>query len=237
MDFNKTTSLEVTFNPDFSQVEADVTRIDINSAVSLRYRERRPYFSRGTDIVRFSDGAFYSRSISNPSISTKLLSQNSNSRIFFLTAVDQDSPYLVASEDKSYLGQGGQSFVNVFRYQRIINDKTRIGMYTSNRYYEGGGYGNLVGIDGLLILNKKWRLNYELFKNFNQEPTKDWIDSSDKIGDRSVMLDGQEFNGDAMYLTFERNTEHWKSYFTYRNISPDYQTAVSYTHLTLPTKA
>ena len=228
MDFNKTTSLEVTFNPDFSQVEADVTRIDINSAVSLRYRERRPYFSRGTDIVRFSDGAFYSRSISNPSISTKLLSQNSNSRIFFLTAVDQDSPYLVASEDKSYLGQGGQSFVNVFRYQRIINDKARIGMYTSNRYYEGGGYGNLVGIDGLLILNKKWRLNYELFKNFNQEPTKDWIDSSDKIGDRSVILDGQEFNGDAMYLTFERNTEHWKSYFTYRNISPDYQTDVGF---------
>ncbi len=74
MDFSKTTSLEVTFNPDFSQVEADVTRIDINSAVSLRYRERRPYFSRGTDIVRFSDGAFYSRSISNPSISTNLLS-------------------------------------------------------------------------------------------------------------------------------------------------------------------
>ena len=228
MDFNKTTSLEVTFNPDFSQVEADVTRIDINSAVSLRYRERRPYFSRGTDIVRFSDGAFYSRSISNPSVSTKLLSQNSNSRVFFLTAIDQNSPYLIASEDKSYLGEGGQSFVNVFRYQRIINDKTRIGMYTSNRYYKDGGYGNLVGIDGLLILNKKWRLNYELFKNFNQEPNKNWIDSSDKIGDRSIMLDGEQFNGDALYLTFERNTEHWKSYFTYRNISPDYQTDVGF---------
>ena len=79
-----------------------------------------------------------------------------------------------------------------------------------------------------MILNKKWRLNYELFKNFNQEPNKDWIDSSDKIGDRSVMLDGQEFNGDAIYLTFERNTEHWKSYFTYRNISPDYQTDVGF---------
>ena len=228
MDFNKTTSLEVTFNPDFSQVEADVTRIDINSAVSLRYRERRPYFSRGTDIVRFSDGAFYSRSISNPSVSTKLLSQNSNSRVFFLTAIDQNSPYLIASEDKSYLGEGGQSFVNVFRYQRIINDKTRIGMYTSNRYYKDGGHGNLVGIDGLLILNKKWRLNYELFKNFNQEPNKNWIDSSDKIGDRSIMLDGEQFNGDALYLTFERNTEHWKSYFTYRNISPDYQTDVGF---------
>ncbi len=228
MDFSKTTSLEVTFNPDFSQVEADVTRIDINSAVSLRYRERRPYFSRGTDIVRFSDGAFYSRSISNPSISTKLLSQNSNSRIFFLTAVDQDSPYLIASEDKSYLGQGGQSFVNVFRYQRIINDKTRIGMYSSNRFYKDGGYGNLLGIDGLFILNKKWRLNYELFKNFNQEPNKNWIDSSDKIGNRSVALNGEEFNGDALYLTFERNTEHWKSYFTYRNISPEYQTDVGF---------
>jgi len=36
-DLNKNATLEITLNPDFSQVEADVTQIDINSAVALEY--------------------------------------------------------------------------------------------------------------------------------------------------------------------------------------------------------
>lgn len=75
IDLNKNSTLEVTLNPDFSQVEADVTQIDVNSSYALEYPERRPFFNRGTDIVNFTDGAFYSRSINNPLISTKLLSQ------------------------------------------------------------------------------------------------------------------------------------------------------------------
>ena len=53
-DLGKTTLFEATINPDFSQVEADVTLIDVNSPVSLQYPERRPFFNRGTDIVNFS---------------------------------------------------------------------------------------------------------------------------------------------------------------------------------------
>ena len=72
-------------NPDFSQVEADVTQIDVNSAVALEYPERRPYFNRGTDIVNYVSGAFYSRSINNPLISTKLISQGKKKRTFIFS--------------------------------------------------------------------------------------------------------------------------------------------------------
>ena len=184
LDLNKNSGLEITLNPDFSQVEADVTQIDVNSSFALEYTERRPFFNRGTDIVNFTDGAFYSRSINNPLLSTKLLSQAKKSRIYFLTAIDQNSPYQIAGEDRSYLGQGGQSFVNVFRYQRLLNKNTRLGLVTTNRYYEEGGYGNLLGTDGWFLISKNWRLTYELLANFNQEPTADWIDSSDTIEGR-----------------------------------------------------
>ena len=91
-------------------MEADVTRIDINSAVSLRYRERRPYFSRGTDIVRFSDGAFYSRSISNPSISTKLLSQNDDFIGIFIDIDDNEFTWIIDPID------GTLNFMNGIPY-------------------------------------------------------------------------------------------------------------------------
>ena len=220
LDLNKNSGMEITLNPDFSQVEADVTQIDVNSSFALEYPERRPFFNRGTDIVNFTDGAFYSRPINNPLLSSKLLSQAKKSRIYFLTAIDQNSPYQIAGEDRSYLGQGGQSFVNVFRYQRLVNKNTRLGFVTTNRYYEEGGYGNLFGTDGWFLISKNWRLTYELLANFNQEPEADWIDSQDRIDGRSVTLNQDKYSGSPLYVQLSRNTEHWKSYFFYRNITP-----------------
>ena len=228
IDLNKNSTLEVTLNPDFSQVEADVTQIDVNSSYALEYPERRPFFNRGTDIVNFTDGAFYSRSINNPLISTKLLSQAKKSRIYFLTALDQNSPYQIAGEDRSYYGQGGQSYVNVFRYQHLVNKNMRLGMVTSNRYYTDGGYGNLFGTDGWFLFNKNWRLTYELLGNFNKEPNANWIDSEDQLEGRTIKLDQDRFKGSAFYLQLYRNTEHWKTYLYLRNISPEYQANVGF---------
>ncbi|MCK5443674.1 MAG: carbohydrate binding family 9 domain-containing protein [Maribacter sp.] len=228
LDLNKNTALEVTFNPDFSQVEADITQIDINSSYALEYPERRPFFNRGADIVNFSDGAFYSRAINNPLVASKLLSQGKKARVYFLTAVDQDSPYLIAGEDRSYFGEGGQSFVNVFRYQKLVNKNIRLGMLTTNRFYKNGGYGNLMGTDGWLLLSKNWRFTYEFFANFNKEPVAEWIDSDDVVLDKTVRLDGEEFSGTAMRYQLYYNTEHWKSSLTYRSAAPHYQSNVGF---------
>ncbi|MDA9879445.1 carbohydrate binding family 9 domain-containing protein [Flavobacteriaceae bacterium] len=228
LDLSKNSGLEITINPDFSQVEADVTQIDVNSSFALEYPERRPFFNRGTDIVNFTDGAFYSRSINNPLVSSKLLSQAKKSRLYFLTALDQNSPYQIAGEDRSYIGQGGESFVNVLRYQRLVNKNTRLGLVTTNRYYKEGGYGNLFGTDGWFLISKNWRLTYELLANFNQEPEANWIDSQDAILGRSVALNKEKFGGSAFYFQLYRNTEHWKSYIYYRNITPEYQANVGF---------
>lgn len=228
LDLNKNSSLELTLNPDFSQVEADVSQIDINSSYALEYPERRPFFNRGTDIVKFTSGAFYSRSINNPLVSSKLLSQGKKSRIYFLSALDQNSPYQIAGEDRSYFGQGGRSLINVFRYQRLINKNTRLGLISTNRYYNGGGYGNLIGTDGWFLFAKNWRLTYEILGNFNKEPQANWIDSDDQISERSVRLNEDRYKGSALYLQLYRNTKNWKSYLFLRNISPEYQANVGF---------
>jgi hypothetical protein len=228
IDLNKNSLLEITLNPDFSQVEADVTQIDINSSYGLMYPEKRPFFNRGSDIVKFSDGAFYSRSINDPLISTKILSQGKKSRLYFLNALDQNTPYQIAGEDRSYFGEGGKSYVNVLRFQRLINASKRIGIITTNRFHKNGGYGNLIGTDGSFLFSKKWRLSYELFYNYNKEPNADWIETDDKIKNKTVKLDGDNLKGSAFYFELYRNTEHWKSLFSVKNISPNYQTDVGF---------
>lgn len=43
-------TVEATYNPDFSQVEADAGQIDVNTTFSLFYPERRPFFQEGSDL-------------------------------------------------------------------------------------------------------------------------------------------------------------------------------------------
>ena len=41
---------DITLNPDFSQIEADIPQIDVNQRYSLYYPEKRPFFLEGKDI-------------------------------------------------------------------------------------------------------------------------------------------------------------------------------------------
>ena len=133
LEINKNLSIEATLNPDFSQVEADVTKIDINSPTALNYPERRPFFNRGIDVLDYTMDVYYSRSINNPSFASKFLNQGRKSRIYMLTAIDQDSPYVVPTQFESFSGVGGRSFNNVLRYQNILNPNSWI------RVRGGGG--------------------------------------------------------------------------------------------------
>jgi hypothetical protein len=98
----------------------------------------------------------------------------------------------------------------------------------TSRFYDGGGYGNLIGMDGLFLLNKKWRLSFEVFKNFSKEPVQDWINTEESIQGKSIALDGDKLNGNALYFQLYRNTEHWKSVFFYRDISPQYRADIGF---------
>ena len=227
-DLNSSSTVELTLNPDFSQVEADRTQIDINSAYALQYPELRPYFSRGMDLLNFLDGAFYSRTINSPSVSSKVTLQDKNSSSIILSAVDQKSPYLIGGEDKSYIGEGGVSYVNAFRHQKIFDYGTKFGFFTTNRFYEGGGSGNIFGLDGLITLNKVWRIQFELIKNFNVEPIANWIESDDTFSNKTVALDGEKFNGHANYIRISRQTENWQSLIFYRAISANYRADVGF---------
>ena len=202
-ELSKSLSLELAINPDFSQVEADVTQIDANSAFSLSYPEKRPFFNKGTDILKLNNPdlqPFYSRSINDPAFALKLLNQGKKSRLFYLSSLDNNSPYLIAGRDRSYFGEGKKSFVNVLRYQRLLNNGSKIGFLSTTRHYDGGGYGNLFAIDGLFQLTKNIRLSFDIIKNLNEEPVNNWIDSDDYFNDYSVRLDGKNLMG-TVYLS------------------------------------
>ena len=228
MELNKNLSIEATLNPDFSQVESDATKIDINSPTAINYPERRPFFNRGIDAMDYQLDVFYSRSINNPSFASKIINQGRNSRLYVLSAFDEETPYLVPTQFESFSGVGGKSFSNVIRYQNFLDSKTRIGLLASNRYYEGDAYGNLYGLDALVNFSDVWKFEFELFLNNNKEPVANWIDSDKKYEERSVQLDGETINGNAVYATIRRDTEIWRSFIEYTQLSDGFRSDLGF---------
>ena len=68
--------LEIALNPDFSQIESDDIKNDVNTVNALYFEEKRPFFSQGAELFQFSAqrgyiNLFYSRTINDPSIAAK----------------------------------------------------------------------------------------------------------------------------------------------------------------------
>lgn len=227
-EINKNLSIEATINPDFSQVESDVTKIDINSPTAINYPEQRPFFNKGVDALDFEINVFNSRSINDPSFASKILNQGRKSRIYFLTAIDNETPYLASSEFESFQALGRKSFNNIFRYQNFIDEKTQFGLISLNRIYDGGGYGNTFGADALFNFADVWKFSIEGFINYNKEPVANWIDSDKRFGDYSFNLDGETFNGYSFFSEIRRETETWRSFIQYKVLSDDFRSDIGF---------
>lgn len=227
-DLNSLTSLEFALNPDFSQVEADVSQLNVNTTFALFFPERRPYFNEGNEIINTNLNTVYTRTINDPLASNKLIHQGDRQRIYWLTALDQASPYLVAGENESYKGEGEKAFSNIFSYQRTFENGSYIGLLSTNRFYHDGGNGQVVGVNGILRFGKLYTLNFELNKSWIDEPTQSWIDSSDVIRGKTVALDGEKKIGDAFMVSLERNTRNWRTNFYYLHYSPHYEAPLGF---------
>lgn len=227
-DLSSVTTLEFALNPDFSQVEADVSQINANTTFALFFPERRPYFNEGNEIINTELNTVYTRTINNPIGSTKLIHQGEHDRLYWLTAYDESSPYLIAGENGSYTGKGGKAFSNIISYQRTLDQGAYLGVLSTNRYYQDGGNGNTFGINGLVRFKEIYAVNFELNGSFITEPEQDWIDSNDRIKGKTVALDGEKKAGNAVLLSIDRTTRNWNTNFNYQHYSPLYETPLGF---------
>lgn len=227
-DLSSNTTLELTLNPDFSQIEADVSQIDANNTFALFFPEKRPYFNEGNDIINSNQEAVYTRSINNPIASTKLIHQGKNQRLYWLTAYDENAPYLIAGENQSYSGEGNEAWANILSYQRTFEGGSHLGFLSTNRFFHGGGHGQLMGINSRVRIADQYSLNVEWNFSSVEEPIQDWIESNDMQGKKTVALDGESKNGDGLFVSLDRTTKHWNTFFYYAQYSPNFETPLGF---------
>ena len=143
-------TLDGTYNPDFSQVEADAGQIVVNERFAIFLPEKRPFFLEGTEIFRLPQQLVYTRSIVNPVAGAKIQGKIGAVNAGYLGAVDDVS-------DPDGGPDGARPLVNIVRLRRDIGN-SNIGMVYTDRTYHGDRYNRVVGIDGRFQVDQRYTL-------------------------------------------------------------------------------
>ena len=227
-DLTRSSSIEYTINPDFSQIESDAPVIMENQTFALSYPEKRTFFLEGSELLKSDTQTVYTRSITNPLGAIKYTNQGENNSIYFLQATDTDSPYLAAGQYRSFLGNAGKSKVTIGRFKKNLGNKSHIGLIATNRDYQIGGSGSVVEFDSLINFLDDYILDLNYAKSDTQEGQIDFIGSEDMFAGKTYAMDGESFSGVAKNFRLRRAVDQSNWGVRFKDVSPTYRAHVGF---------
>jgi len=159
-------TLDATYNPDFSQVEADAGQISVNERFGLYFPEKRPFFLEGTEIFNLPKQLVYTRSIANPIAGAKMTGKVGTWQVGYLGAVDEPFDEGVAN-----------TVANIVRVRRDLGAASTLGMVYTDRTTHADEFNRVAGADARLILAQRYTLTFLGSTSFTAVP-----DSATRVG-------------------------------------------------------
>ncbi len=216
---------EVTYNPDFSQVEADPAQIDVNSTIALWYDERRPFFQEGSDLFRTWSSTVYTRSINDPQLAAKMTARFDGTSIAYLAARDEHTPIILPLEESSQFLAAGKSFSNILRARKTLGEDTYLGAIITDRRLDDGGSGTALSADGEIRFSRNFRMQWQAAASHTEEPddTSLTSDVNDEYLDgktHTAAFDGESFWGHYFVANLEERSRHFDLDLSYTEMSP-----------------
>ncbi len=157
-------SADVTVNPDFALIEADVEEINL-SRFELFVPEKRPFFLEGIEMYKQRIRQFYSRRIGDISAGGKLVGRLGG----FDLAVLATRADLYSEEADGTVSSVAADYT-VLRLQRGVFGPSTIGLLAANRRVEGENVGS-IGADMTLFFTDTLGMTGQLLRSHG--PTND----------------------------------------------------------------
>lgn len=139
-------TLAATFNPDFSQVEADATQITANERFAVRLPEKRPFFLEGADRFALPIPLIFSRTLLNPQAGLKVSGKQGVWSVGGLAALDEPST------------SDGQAAVALVRLRRDLGQSSGAGIVYTDRTHGRRGHNRVAGADLRWVLGQRHTL-------------------------------------------------------------------------------
>ncbi len=229
--------VDMTANPDFSQVESEDPQITVNQRFEVYFPEKRPFFLENEDFFRTPIDLFFTRNIQDPSAGVRLTGKEGPYSVG-LMATDDRAPGLAVpsfcpatSPICSDSLWGDRSYFTIARLSRDIFNQSSVGVvYTDWECPATGEYNRVGGADTRLKFSDNWTLegqavtsssNLEGLTASNLQTTCEYNlfpFSSGNFGN------GSHYGGPADKLEVRRTGLHFNYIGSYQDVSPGFVT-------------
>ena len=204
--FQDSMVLDVTINPDFSQVESDEPQVTVNERFEVRFPELRPFFIENADYFSTESQLVFTRRIVDPEAGARFTGRIGKWGVGTMLMNDE-APGQIRDPSDPLFGEAAD--ITILRAFRDISEQSRVGMLYTDRQF-GDAYNSVLSVDGRFKLNDNWTTQVQLT-------------DTEKLTESGRRLDGNQKN-----FRFDRSGRHVGVHTHIIDTSEDYRADLAF---------
>jgi hypothetical protein len=188
--------LDVTGNPDFSQVESDDPQVTVNQRFEVFFPEKRPFFIENADYFRTPINLLFTRRIADPEFGTRLSGRLDHYGLGLLLANDKSPGEIVAPFNPQF---GKRAYFAIARLNRDLFRQSSLGAIYTDREFDGS-FNRIGGLDTRLKFSNNWSGTFQAVVSSTRN-----LDGSYQAGPAykiDVVRSGLHLNYEGIYNDF-----------------------------------
>ncbi|HYA16035.1 MAG TPA: DUF5916 domain-containing protein [Bryobacteraceae bacterium] len=203
-------TLDVTLNPDFSQVETEDPKVTVDQRFEVFFPEKRPFFLDNASYFQTPENLFFSRRIVNPKYGARLTGK-AGKWLVGLLAINDRTPALIdyPSSQLEIEPVLGNSVIGVARVQRTFFNQSTAGIFFSD-YNSGGNTERTYSFDTRLRL------------------TPNLVLTGQAVRTEERYTDGTHPHGQLFHVDLNYTGLHLTTQSTFRDLGPGFFSTLSY---------
>lgn len=187
-------ALDLTLNPDFSEVESDEPQALVNKRYEVLFPEKRPFFLENAGMFQTPQNLFFSRRIIEPKAGARITGREGNWSFGGLAIDDAAVGKLLPNNHASY---GDKANILVARVQNDFAKGSNLGAMLTERRL-GTISNSVASVDLRHQLDKNWNIAAQLAHSQTKEG--DAVNLNDNLGFFEVKHTGRNFLFTSQYL-------------------------------------
>jgi len=156
--FNDSWALDLTLNPDFSQIESDEPQVTVNERFEVQFPERRPFFIENADFFSTDSNLVFTRRIVDPEGGIRLTGRSGDYG-FGSILINDAAPGL--NKEAGDPLRGEKANIAIIRGFRDLGEQDRVGFLATERRLEDG-YNRVLSLDGRFKFTDNWFTQMQL---------------------------------------------------------------------------
>jgi hypothetical protein len=209
-------AIDLTINPDFSQVEADVAQITVNQRFAVFFPEKRPFFLEGFDLFDTPFQVAYTRNITDPNWGIRSTGKIGGTNYTVLVTGDKGGGLTIVPGPfgSDFAPSDFKSLDVISRVRRDLGEKGFVGAAFTDREIRGGGHNRVLGPDFQWRPSQSDAITGEVLFSQTDNPNRP---------DLSSAWDGKSLSSNAMVLTWNHVVSKQDWFLEARQLGNDFR--------------